>query len=249
MSKLKTVLAAFVVVTVAVTLLYTLAPSPTADAPQPTEATGLVLRGYDSGNVTWETQAGRGQIDSAAGALADVVLRVFDGAASTLEVSAGELTQEDGSVTLTGDVRAETGEGVRISSERMTWRENERTLEAAATLLTLRGDELQADGLTYNARIQHGTLVGVRATLAREDPLSVSSDEGEITREEIRLLGNVRMTSEDETLRPDALEATALGPGLAMTADSLVLSPDGLTARGSVSIDIRFAPQGEDHGA
>ena len=173
---------------------------------------------------------------------------MFDGA-STLEVSADQLAQEAGSVTLTGDVRAETKEGLRISSERMTWREDERALESAATLLTLRGDELRADGLTYNARIQHGTLVGVRATLAREKPLSVSSDEGEITREEIRLLGNVRMTSEDETLRPDALEATASGPGLAMTADSLVLSPDGLTARGNVSIDIQFAPQGEDDGA
>jgi lipopolysaccharide export system protein LptA len=248
MPKLKAVLAAFVVVTVAVTLLYTLAPRPTTDAPQPTQATGLVMRGYDDGNVTWETQAGRGQMDSAAGQLAGVVLRVFDGA-STLEVSADQLAQEAGSVTLTGDVRAETKEGLRISSERMTWREDERALASAATLLTLRGDELRADGLTYNARIQHGTLVGVRATLVREEPLSVSSDEGEITREEIRLLGNVRMTSEDETLRPDALEATAPGPGLAMTADSLVLSPDGLTARGNVSIDIQFAPQGEDDGA
>ena len=249
MSKLKAVFAAFVIVTVAVTLLTTLAPRPTADAPQPTEATGLVMRGYDNGNVTWETQAGRGEIDSAAGVLADVVLRVFDGAASILEVSAGELTQEAGSVTLTGDVRAETHEGLRISSEQMTWREDERTLESAATLLTLRGDELRADGFTYDARIQHGTLVGVRATLAREEPLSVSSDGGEITREEIRLLGNVRMTSEDETVRIGPLEAAAPGPGLAMTADSLVLSPAGLTARGNVSIDIQFAPQGEKDGA
>jgi lipopolysaccharide export system protein LptA len=248
MSKLKAVLATLVVVTVAVTLLTTLAPRPTVDAPQPTEATGLVMRGYDNGNVTWETQAGRGEIDSAAGALADVVLRVFDGA-SILEVSAGELTQEAGSVTLTGDVHAETHEGLRISSEQMTWSEDARTLESAATLLTLRGDELRADGFTYNARIQRGTLVGVVATLARGEPLSVSSDEGEITREEIRLLGNVRMTSEDGTVRPDALDAAAPGPGLAMTADSLVLSPEGFTARGNVSIDIQFAPQGEKDGA
>jgi len=248
MSKLKAVLAAFVVVTVAVTLLYALAPRPAADAPQPAEATGLVMRGYDNGNVTWETHAGRGEIDSA-GALADVVLRVFDGTASTLEVSAGGLTQETDSVTLTGDVRAETNDGLGISSERMTWREDERSLESAATLLTWQGDELRADGFTYNARIQSGTLVGVRATLAREEPLFVSSDEGEFTRDEIRLMGNVRMTSEDETARLDPLEAAASGPDLAMTADSLVLSPDGLTARGNVSIDIQFAPQGEDHGA
>ena len=249
MSKLKAVLATLVIVTVAVTLLTTLAPRPTADAPQPTEATGLVMRGYDAGNVTWETQAGRGEIDSAAGVLADVVLRVFDGTASILEVSAGQLTQEAGSVTLTGDVRAETHEGLRISSEQMTWSEDARTLESAATLLTLRGDELRADGFTYNAKIQRGTLVGVRATLAREEVLSVSSDEGEITREEVRLLGNVRMTSEGERVQPDALEAAVPGPGLAMTADSLVLSPEGLTARGNVSIDIQFAPQGEKDGA
>jgi lipopolysaccharide export system protein LptA len=248
MPKLKAVLAAFVVVTVAVTLLYALAPRPAANAPQPTEATGLVMRGYDDGNVTWETHAGRGEIDSAAGALADVVLRVFDGA-STLEVSAGELAQETDSVTLTGDVRAETNEGLRISSERMTWREDERRLESAATLLTWQGDELRADGFTYNARVQSGTLAAVRATLAREEPLFVSSDEGEYTRDEIRLTGNVRMTSEDETVRLDPLEAAASGPGLALTADSLVLSPDGLTARGNVSIDIQFAPQGENHGA
>lgn len=248
MSKLKVVLAAFVVVTVAVTLLTTLAPRPTDNVPRPTEATGLVMRGYDNGNVTWETQAGHGEIDSAAGALADVVLRMFDGA-SILEVSAGELAQEAGSVTLTGSVRAETDEGLRISSEQMTWNEDARTLESAATLLTLRGDELRADGFTYNARIQRGTLVGVVATLARGEPLSVSSDEGEITREEIRLLGNVRMTSEDGTVRPDALDAAVPGPGLAMTADSLVLSPEGFTARGNVSIDIQFAPQGEKDGA
>jgi lipopolysaccharide export system protein LptA len=248
MSKLKAVLAALLVVTVAVTLLYTLAPSPTAEGPQPTAATGLVMRGYDNGNVTWETQAGHGEIDSAAGALADVVLRVFDGA-STLEVRAGELAEEAGSVTLTGDVRAETPEGLRISSERMTWREDERKLESAATRLTLRGDELRTDGFTYDARVQRGALVGVVATLAREEPLTVSSDEGEITREEIRLVGNVRMTSKDETARLDTLAAAAPGPGLAMTADSLVLSPDGLTARGNVSIDIQFAPQGEDDGA
>jgi lipopolysaccharide export system protein LptA len=249
MSKLKAALAALVVVTVSVTLLYTLAPAPTADAPQPTEAEGLVLRGYDNGHVAWETEAGRGEIDSAAGALADVVLRVFDGAASTLEVSAAKLTQDAGSATLTGNVRAETPEGLTISSEQMTWREDERALESAATTLTLRGDELRADGFAYDARVQSATLVGVTATLARKEPLSVSSDAGEITREEIRLLGNVRMTSEEETVQPDALDEVAFGPGLAMTADSLVLSPDGLTARGSVSIDVRFAQQGEDHGA
>jgi hypothetical protein len=244
MPKLKAVLVALVVVTVAVTLLYTLTPRPLPEAARPAEATGLVMRGYSDGTTTWETTAARGELAAAAGTLSGVVLRVFDGATSTLTVSASRLAQEAGTTTLTGDVRAETHEGLTVSSEQMAWREDARRLESGPSLLTLQGNELQADALTYDAAAGRAALVGVTATRTREEILFASSDAGEISREEILLSGNVRMTSESGT---DG--AAFADPGFVMTADSLVLSRDGLTARGGVSIDVHLVPQGESHGA
>ncbi len=247
MSKLKIILIAFVVVAVSVTLLYTQAPRSPAVPPRPAEATGLVVRGYEEGNVVWETKAERGEVAPSAGQLASVVLRVFDGA-TTLEVSADELVQDADSVTLTGGVRARTTEGLLVSSDRMTWREEERKLESGATQLTLRGDELHADAFTYDAGVQTAALVGVTASLSLEAGLVASSDRGEISGDELRLLDNVRVSPARE-LGSTGDRAAPPGTNLELAADSLSVSPDGVTARGRVSVDIRFATQGEDHGA
>jgi hypothetical protein len=243
MPKSKIVLIALGVVTVSVTLLYTLTPRRADLPPRPEQVTGLVMRGYEEGSVTWETLAERGEIASATGSLENVVLRVL-GEETTLEVRAAELARQAESVTLTGDVRAETDEGLLVSSEQMTWWEDTRVLESGATQLSLQGDELSADAFTYDARTQSATLVGVRATLA-DASLAASSNAGEISRDTIRLLANVHVYSTEDAASVQA----ASRPTFEVTADALTLSRDGVTANGNVSADIRFAPEGDDRGA
>ena len=262
MPKLKIVLAALLVVTVAVTLLLVLTPTPAPSAPRPAEATGLVLRGYESGNLTWEAEADRGEVASATSSLSGIVLRVFNGSDTAVSVSALSLTQGTGTITLDGDVRGKTNDGLEISSEQMTWTESERKLESGPTLLSLGSDELAAGTFAYDTRLQRATLVGVSGTLHREATFVLSSDQGQISRDQIVLGGNVRAASDDETLRSDELETdfhgedvvlrgavAASGSGLELTADSLRLTPEGRTATGNVSVDVEFSTREESHGA
>ncbi len=262
MPKLKILLAALLVVTIAVTLLLVLTPTPPPSASRPAEATGLVMRGYEAGHLTWEAEADRGEVASATSALSGIVLRVFSGSDTAVSVTARSLTQETGTITLDGDVRGETDDGLKISSERMTWRESERKLESGSTLLSLGSDELAAEAFAYDTRLQQAMLVGVSGTLHREATFVLSSDQGQISRDQIVLGGNVRATSDDETLRSDELEtdfhgedvvlrgAVAVsGSGLELTADSLRLTPEGRTATGNVSVDVEFSAREESHGA
>ncbi len=262
MPKLKIFLAALLVVTVAVTLLLVLTPPPPPGASRPAEATGLVLRGYEAGKLTWEAEADRGEIASAASALSGIVLRVFNGSATTVSVRALSLSQEAGTITLDGDVRGETDDGLKISSDRMTWTESDRKLESGPTLLSLGSDELAAGTFAYDTRLQRATLVGVSGTLHREATFVLSSDQGQISRDQLVLGGNVRAASDNESLRSDELETdfrgedvvlrgavVASGSGLELTADSLRLTPDGRTATGNVSADVEFSTREKSHGA
>jgi hypothetical protein len=65
-------------------------------ATRPAEATGLVLRGYEGGTLTWEAEADRGEIGSPASALSNVALRIFDGSEATARVTARSLTEAAG---------------------------------------------------------------------------------------------------------------------------------------------------------
>lgn len=262
MPKARLLVAALVVVTVAVILFVALTPSTTPTGSRPAEATGVVLRGYDGGSLTWEAEAERGEIASESGTLSGIVLRMVDGSASPLEVSALELKQETGKLTLTGNVHGETDDGLSIASDEMTWQEDARRLESGPTLLRWGEDELLADSLAYDARTRQASLTGVEGTLHRESTLVLSSDRGEISEDRILLAGEVRAASDDESLRSDELETDLRGtdvmlrgavsvsaPGLELRADSLRVTPEGRTATGNVSLDIEIATGEEDHGA
>jgi lipopolysaccharide export system protein LptA len=262
MPKLRIALAAAVVVIVAVTAFVVFTPGPPPTVSRPMEATGLIMRGYEAGSLTWEAAADRGEIDSPASALSNVALRTFNGVEATASVTARSLTEEAGTLTLDGDVRGEMSDGLKISSDRMTWAESARKLESGPTLLSFGDDELSAEAFTYDTRLQRAALVGVSGTLRRETTYVLSSDRGEISRDLILLGGNVRVASDDQSLRSDELEAdvrgenvalrgavTVAGPGFNLTADSVVVTPEGRTATGNVSADVEFSAREESHGA
>jgi len=262
MSKPWLALAAFLVVTAAVTLFLVLTPTPKPPPPRPTEATGLTLRGYDGDALSWEAQAERGEISSETGALSGIVLRAYDGDAVELRVDARVLEQNGSALTLAGDVRGETPDGLALSSERMVWTTDTRRLTSDWTVLDWGDDELTAEAFEYDALLERAWLTDVRGTLKRDQTYIFSSARGEISRQRIVLSGSVEATSDDETVRADELEAdreaseialrgnvAASVPGIDLRADSLVLAPDGRTARGNVSVDIDMTTEEAKGGA
>jgi lipopolysaccharide export system protein LptA len=262
MPRLRLLLVALVLVTVAVALFLALSPSAPPPSSRPADATGLVLRGYDGGKLAWEAEAEHGEIASAESALSGIVLQVFESASSTLKVTAQELKQEAGAITLSGDVRGETSDGVSITSDAMTWRETEHRLESGSTLLRSGEDELAADALVYDTSTREAALTHVEGTLHRESTLTVSSDRGKISQDRIQLDGSIVIASGDDALRSDSLETDLHGtevalrggvsvvtPQVKLTADSVLLTAEGETATGNVSVDVNFAAQGAGHGA
>jgi lipopolysaccharide assembly outer membrane protein LptD (OstA) len=262
MSKTRLALVALLVVTAAVTLFLVLAPAPKAPPPRPTEAVGLTLRGYEEGALAWEAAAERGEMGSESGALEGIVLRAFRGESETLRVDARELEQKGNALTLSGDVRGETTDGLAISSEKMTWTTDARRLTSDWTVLDWGDDELTAEAFEYDARAEEAWLTDVRGTLKRDRAYVFSSDRAGISRERIVLSGGVEAASRDETVRADELEAdretnavalrgnvSASVPGIELRADELVLGPDGRTARGSVSVDVDVTAEGASDGA
>lgn len=232
MPKYRILLAALAVVTIAVTVLFVLTPVPRPSASRPTEATSLVLRGYDAGNVTWEATANRGELATSGSALTEIVLRIFDGTTAAVRVSAQSLAEEEGVITLRGDVRGETDQDLRLSTDAMTWTENRGKLESGLTLLTMGTDELSAEGFAYDTRLRRAALTDVRGTLRRASTFVFTSDGGEVSQDEVMLAGNVRVTSSE--------------PGFELQANSLVSSEDGWTATGGVSADIELSASQED---
>jgi len=230
----KILIAALVVVAVAVTVLFVLTPVPRPAASRPTEATNLVLRGYEEGHVTWETTADRGELAADASELSAIALRIFDGATTIVRASAQSLVEQQGVITLQGGVRGETTDDVKLSTDAMTWTERRETLEAGPTLLTSGSDELSAETFAYYTGRREAALTDVRGTLRRSSTLLFSSDRGVVSRDEISLDGNVRVTS--------------AGGDVMLTAGSLVASDDGWTAKEGVSADIELNAEG-DHGA
>jgi hypothetical protein len=206
------------------------APGPS----RPTAATNLVLRGYDAGGVTWEATADRGELATEASALSEIVLRIFDGAGTTVRVSAQSLAEEAGAVTLRGDVRGETDDDLRLSTESMTWTES-REPESGPTLLTMGTDELSA-----GACVRHAAATG-RARrrprhVRRASTFVFSSDRGEVSDDEVTLAGGVRVSASE--------------PGFELQADSLIATAEGWTAKGGVSADIELSAREEvDDGA
>ncbi len=236
MPKHRLVLAALAVVTIAVTMLFILTPVPRPGPSRPTEATGLVLRGYDAGSITWEATADRGELATEESALSEIVLRIFDSAGTTVRVSARSLVEEAGAVTLRGDVRGETSDDLRLSTEAMTWTESREKLDSGPTLLTMGADELSAGSFAYDTKLQRAVLSDVRGTLRRASTFVFSGDRGEVSDDEVTLAGDVRVSASE--------------PGFELQADSLIATAEGWTAKGSVSADIELSAQEEvDDGA
>lgn len=234
MRKHRIVLAALVVVTVAVTVLFVLTPVPRPAESRPTEATNLVLRGYDDGVVTWEASADRGALASETSELAAVTLRIFDGETTTVRATAQSLVEEAGTITLRGGVRGEADDDLGLSTDAMTWSESRKTLEAGPTLLTFGKDELSAAVFRYDTQRRTAELTGIQGTLRRETTLVFSSERGEVSEDTIALDGDVRVASSDADM--------------ALSSDSLVVTANGWTARGAVSADIDLTTREEDHG-
>ncbi len=261
MPKLRIAVILLLLVTVAVTLFLLLTPSPAPPEPRPTEAAGLVLRGYEEGRLAWEATAEEGEIASETGTLSRVALRAFDQDDVTLDVTADALKQEGDALTLTGNVRGETADGIALSSDAMTWRTDERRLESGWTLLNWGEDELASEAFVYDARREQATLTGVRATLRRNETFVLTSERGEVSRDRVFFAGTVEIASNDQTLGADELETdsdgdvvtlrgnvAASGPQIELRADSLVLAPDGQTARGNVSVDVIVAAEEGERG-
>ncbi len=262
MPKIRILIVALVVVTIGVLAFIALVPAPPPPESRPAEATRLVLRGYSEGIVTWEAEAERGEVNSASSALSDVVLRVFEGASTAVEVTASALTRDAEAITLTGGVSGQTKDGLTLETDEMTWKETERRLDSGPTQLRWGTDEWTADALRFNTDLHEATLTGVRGTVARDSIYAVAGERAEISRDRIVLAGVVTIASGEASVQADELETGpdredvtlrgnvhAQAPKLELAADSLRLAPEGLTAAGHVVVDVEFASREERDGA
>ncbi len=194
-------------------------------------AGGVVLRSYtDAGDLSWEVEAQSGEVIDGEGTLTDVVLRFLSGGVVEMRATADRFARGEETSTLSGTVRIERKDGLRLATEEMSWYEQKERLEAGPIELEVRNLLVTGEHFEYDLAGERATITGdVRAT-ARSEGDDYRCDRIETDEKTVRMIGSV--------------EARFREGGL--TADDLRIDEGGLTATGDVSLRLDLAAATEE---
>jgi LPS export ABC transporter protein LptC len=221
-------------------------------------ATGVVLHTYtEAGDLSWEIYAREGRVVDEKGTLSDVKIHFISPDAPSLSASADRFSRgEDGSI-LSGGVRIEREDGLRLETEEMTWNEREEQLHAGAIDLTIRDARVEGERFEYDLRDERATITGgVLATVDREPKVSVRGDRAVEEDDVLSIEGSVQIESEDGSYQCDRIQADTETVRLIggveglfkdgeLRAERASIAGGGLTATGNVSLSLDLASERE----
>jgi len=221
-------------------------------------AVGVVLHTYtEAGDLSWEIYAREGRVVDEEGTLSDVEIHFISSDATSLTASADHFSRGENASVLSGGVKIEREDGLRLETEEMTWDEREEQLRAGAIAVLLRDARVEGDRFEYDLRNERATITGgVRATIDRETELSVRGDRAVEENDVLSIEGSVRIESEDGTYRCDRIEADTETVRLIggveglfkdgeLRAERASIGEGGLTATGNVSLSLDMASERE----
>jgi len=218
-------------IVVAAILAIVLLPRRPVGPDDPFVASGVVLRSYtDAGDLSWEVEAQSGEVVDEEAILTGVILRFLSSNEVAMTASADQFVQGEETSILSGNVRIEREDELRLRTEEMSWHEREEKLEAGPVELEARDLLVIGDRFEYDLETERATISGaVRA----DDPSNEETyrcDRIEADEDAVYLSGSVEAEFEDGGL----------------TADRVRIDEDGLTAEGSVSLHFDPAATSEE---
>jgi len=240
-----------------------LSPNREPGSPEVAQAQRVNLVGYDAtGKKAWEMTAASGSMKGSAGSFDDVSIDFYaDGA--PLRATAPTLAFTDGQATLSGGVAVARGSGYTLSTDGITWDESQDALTAQTVSIAVPSGDITAKGFRYDLDSGRSQLSGgVRATVTDPATYTVSGDAATEDGGIVTISGGVAITgknadytcgrlqyaSDTKTVRLlDGVDGTL--PEGEIHAREIVLSADGTTAAGGVTLRLHAGFFGGNDGA
>jgi len=213
----------------------------------------VVLYGYaDDGTLVWETSAEEGRIEEDAEELTGVTIRFHQEDGTDLIISAPSLVQQNGIRRLTGGVRVERGDDLRMKTDSLVWNDDADTLSASSVELTYGKFEASGNGFRYDLSDGRSSLSnGVEGRIEREGEISVRGERAEEADGRIVIEGEVIVESDKKTYRCGRLESNSAGedillsggvtgslPEGQLSGNTMRIDQDGISVSGSVVLDL-----------
>jgi len=221
--------------------------------PSPTVVAGIVLYGYtDDGEISWVTEAEEGRIEEGAEELTGVTIRFPGDEEEDLLISAPALTGRSGLRRLTGGVRVELGDELRLMADTIVWNDDTDTLSSPHIELVYGKIEGRGERFNYDIAGRLAVLEGgVSGTISREEPISIRGERAEESEGRLVIEGDVVVESDGKTYRCPRLESDGSGEDIILSggvtaslsdarlsADTIRIDQDGISVSGSVVLDI-----------
>lgn len=198
----------------------------------PFAASGVVLRAYTgAGDLSWEVRAKSGEVVDEEGTLRDVIVRFLSEDNVDMTAIAERFVQGEAESTLSGGVRIERDDGLRLETEEMSWNERKELLEAGPVELEVRDLLISGDSFEYDLPGERATILGAIRVVDSSGDERYSCERIEADDDSVRLSGSVAAEFPDGSLE----------------ADNATIDESGLTAAGNVSLRLDLATSnGED---
>ena len=226
----------------------------------------IVLTGHrDDGSPAWSIQAQTGSLDEVDGMLESVELTFFRDGDAHIVVRGDQLSRDSGGTTLSGSIHVKQADALSLETKTIFWDERNDVLEAGPVTIEMELASIEAGAFQHDLGKDLTTLTrGIEGQLTQDNTeYIVRSDSAEATSDQLALLGNVLIQSEDgDTYRCQRLESDTSGSSIrligevsgwwqesAFSAGAVQLDAAGIRLRGDVIIDLELLMMDEPHDA
>jgi len=195
--------------------------------------------------------------------LKSVELTFFEGEDVHIIVRGDQLSRDSGGSTLSGAIHIEQADAMSLDTEIIFWDERNDILESGSVTIEMQQAVIEAGAFHHDLEEGLTTLTrGVDAQLTQDDKqYVVYSDSAEATSDQLALLGNVSIQSEDgDTYRCQRLESESSGSSIRLvgevsgfwqksefSAGAVQLNAAGIRLHGDVTIDLELLMIEEPH--
>ena len=121
----------------------------------------MTLRTYsESGDLSWQVDAREGEAAGDEGELRDVEVQFVTSDETALRATAATLVRGERESALSGDVRVERDDGLILTTDRLTWNEEEELLHAGAVELAVDGTTWRGSQFEYDLHNDRALISG-----------------------------------------------------------------------------------------
>ena len=231
-----------------------------------TWAKQIALTGHrNDGSPAWSIQAQSGSLSGDDGLLETVELTLFKESDTPIVVHGDRLSRNSGGSTLSGSIVVEQTGVLSLETETIFWDERNDVLESGPVIVEMESASIKAGAFHHDLGAGLTMLTrGVEAQLIQNDTqYTVRSDSAESTSNQLALIGNVSIQSEEgDSYRCQRLESepsqssirligevSGMWQESAFSAGSVQLDANGIRMSGNVTIDLELLMMDEPYDA